>query len=315
MKKIQVIDLVRSLSILVVLSGHLQAIFVNNGSKIYPLEYLWYKFWLNHPFGVSVFFVVSGYLITRLLARDGPGLFKPDLRNFYSRRVGRIIPLLGLACLIEVAFTRLFDTQSPPFKNCFGSPPGTSTGTFWFYLCTFSANWYRIIHWKQTINLGLQFNIFWSLSIEEQFYLFYPFILSLLGKERNLYCFLALMILLGPLSLILGYHLLPYNNIVLQNSFAAFNLIAMGCLLYLVSERLQNSLRARKVLSLLLCASGILIFLVFYTHVYVRGDDTWEIWANSMVGVGTFLFLLGGLHLDLFEGKTGAFLGFPGKLS
>jgi len=315
MKKLQVIDLVRTLSILVVLAGHLQALFINNGSKYYFLEYLWFKFWLNHGFGVSIFFVVSGFLITRLLAQDEQGLYNPDMRNFYVRRAGRIFPLLLLICLIRIAVNFTADTKTIPFQHCFGDPKSITSVILWVSIATFSMNWYKLSLIFHPVNLGLHWYVLWSLSIEEQFYFFYPFLLKKLGGQRNLVLFLALMILLGPLSILAAWQYYPRDNNFFYNSFAAFNMIAMGCLLYLASERYHLMLKTEKRKSLLLCLSGLLILWVVYFHVYVRIDYWWTIWGNNFIGIAAFLFLLGGLHMEFFEKKFWSFLTLPGRLS
>ncbi len=315
MKKIQVVDLVRSVAILVVLAGHLQALFVNHGSKYYALEYLWYKFWLNHGYGVSIFFVVSGFLITRLIALDKPGLFNPDLRSFYFRRIGRLLPLLIWTCIAGVVFSLIANPNTPQFKYCFGNPKVTISFPLLIILSTFSMNWYKVFHANHHLSLGSHWDLLWSLSIEEQFYLFYPLILKRLGNERNLVLLLVFLVILGPISILIGWRFCPHNNIMIYNSFAAFNLIAMGCLLYLVSERYKNSLLTRPKNSLLFCLSGLFVFLILYLHVYVRGDDDWSLWGNTFIGVGAFFFLLGGLHLSFFEKRFWSFLVVPGKLS
>ena len=314
MKKIQVVDLLRALSIFLVLTGHLQVLYINNGSKYYFLEYLWFHLWVNHSMGVSIFFVVSGFLITRLIATDFPGLFHPDLRTFYSRRVGRILPLLSLIGLIGILVTKAFPHDTPQFQHCFNLVHMSPRALF-LTISTFTFNWYKLLHANDKIWVGLYWNVLWSLSIEEQFYLFYPLALRRLGNERNLYLFLLLIIALGPVSAVVGYRIFPHNNIVFSNSFAAFNLIAMGCLLYPLSQRLQPFLRARPKISWLLCLLGLLVFLVVYGHIYVRVDVWWNIWGNTFIGVAAFLFLLGGLHLEFFEGRSWTPLAFFGKLS
>ena len=101
-KRLQVVDLVRAFAILIVLAHHLGLATISKPSKSFSLAYLWYRVWINGYFGVTIFFVVSGFVITRLIASEPGGLFNPDFKEFYIRRIGRIFPLLVLVCLIGI---------------------------------------------------------------------------------------------------------------------------------------------------------------------------------------------------------------------
>jgi len=204
---------------------------------------------------------------------------------------------------------------SPQLKHCFMDTGNIFSLAFWASIATFVFNWQKVIFAAHPPGYGLHWDVLWSLSIEEQFYFFYPLLLKRLGDERRLVVFLGGMILLGPLSILLGWQFFPHNNNVLYNSFAAFNLIAMGCLLYLVSERTREFLLRERGKCWLLCFFGFAIIFIFYFHIYVRVDYWWTVLANSFIGIGAFLFLLGGFHLKAFESKLLAVFCFPGKLS
>jgi peptidoglycan/LPS O-acetylase OafA/YrhL len=77
-KRLQVIDLVRAFSILAVLAHHLGCYYISKQSQSSFLAYLWFRFMINGSFGVTMFFVVSGFVITRLIASQPDGLFNPD---------------------------------------------------------------------------------------------------------------------------------------------------------------------------------------------------------------------------------------------
>ncbi|MDB4969212.1 MAG: hypothetical protein JWN44_4901, partial [Myxococcales bacterium] len=121
------------------------------------------------PFGVDLFFVLSGFLITGILldARDRPHYF----RNFYARRTLRLFPvyylyLLVIATLLPL-FHRLIHTSMPDYG-----------GSWWWYLLYFGnwkANWGWGDPWLGHI---------WSLAVEEQFYLVWPTVVLLAGPRR-----------------------------------------------------------------------------------------------------------------------------------
>jgi peptidoglycan/LPS O-acetylase OafA/YrhL len=114
--------------------------------------------------GVDLFFVLSGFLITSILldTKDKLGYFK----NFYVRRLLRIFPLYYLILVSVAVLFRTF--------------PGLRT---WYADVYFSQVWYwaDLQNWLSATHSASEFNPsflihFWSLAIEEQFYLFWPFL-------------------------------------------------------------------------------------------------------------------------------------------
>ncbi|MFV0306652.1 MAG: acyltransferase family protein [Desertimonas sp.] len=125
-------------------------------------------------FGVEVFLVISGYLITLLLTDEIHRRGRVDLRSFWVRRARRLLPALGL--LLAVVSTIVVigyreDTARLP-------------GQVWSAL-GYVTNWYFIAS-EQSYFAALErppvFQHLWSLAIEEQFYLLWP--LALLGLTR-----------------------------------------------------------------------------------------------------------------------------------
>jgi peptidoglycan/LPS O-acetylase OafA/YrhL len=115
-------------------------------------------------FGVFIFFAISGFLITSLLVDERLRVGRVDLKAFYIRRAFRILPPL---LLVLAVFGLLGAADVIPV------PSGKWLGSLFFVQnYTPGGSWY----------LGH----FWSLSIEEQFYLFWPLALSVLGPRRGL---------------------------------------------------------------------------------------------------------------------------------
>lgn len=117
----------------------------------------------DFPFvhGVTLFFVLSGYLISKILISNCLEYDKKQkpkkrlLKAFYIRRFLRIFPVYYLVILL------LFFLD---YKN---------TREFFPWLISYTSNIYQSIH---NVYLG-DFNHFWSLAVEEQFYLFWPFVI------------------------------------------------------------------------------------------------------------------------------------------
>ena len=135
--------------------------------------------------GVRLFFVLSGFLITGILLRSKRYCEKDGLpvwhafRQFYIRRVLRIFPLfyfsLGLAALLNIS----------PVRQTFAWHAG------------FLTNFYIYFHdWKGATNH------FWSLAVEEQFYLAWPWVILLVSRRR-LYATILAIIATGPIFRVL----------------------------------------------------------------------------------------------------------------
>jgi peptidoglycan/LPS O-acetylase OafA/YrhL len=117
--------------------------------------------------GVDVFFVISGYLITQLLAASAAKPLGARLKDFYLRRARRILPALFATSLIVAAATAAiflpWDLQR--FGRLLAATP-----VFW----TNVAAWNSGSGYFSSRLLHLPIAHFWSIAIEEQFYLFYP---------------------------------------------------------------------------------------------------------------------------------------------
>jgi peptidoglycan/LPS O-acetylase OafA/YrhL len=130
--------------------------------------------WVNQAFsrgflGVDVFFVLSGFLITSLLLKDGDINVTSMLRGFYLRRVLRILPALYtlLAASLLIALWE-------------GFPLSYQWNSTWSALL-FISNWtFRSFFLRTQDDLGH----LWSLAVEEQFYLVWPLVFVILGRFR-----------------------------------------------------------------------------------------------------------------------------------
>ena len=168
LSSLPVLDGVRGLAVLLVLAFH----FLFNSpdiSRTAPsadsLRMLSFVGWT----GVDLFFVLSGFLITRILlnARPNPGYF----RNFYARRVLRIFPLY----YATLAFVLLL---LPALSDACGRY-AAGMGGDQAYLWTYTYNIATLCVPGQV--KVLHFGHFWSLCIEEHFYLFWPILVWFLG--------------------------------------------------------------------------------------------------------------------------------------
>ncbi|WP_240732384.1 MULTISPECIES: acyltransferase family protein [Dyella] len=126
--------------------------------------------------GVFVFFVISGFLIAGNSLRRWGSLERIDMRAFYARRFARIAPCL-LVLLAVLSVLHLLGAQDYVIQREGQSLHGALLSAFGLYL-----NWYEGL----TGYLPGGWDVLWSLSIEEAFYVGFPVACLLLRKERVL---------------------------------------------------------------------------------------------------------------------------------
>jgi peptidoglycan/LPS O-acetylase OafA/YrhL len=137
--------------------------------------------------GVDVFFVISGYLITAVILTDiEKGKF--SIINFYERRARRILPALFLVMIISIPFSWLLLTPID-YENFSESLVATSLFGSNFFFWRDSGYFATAVELKPLLHT-------WSLALEEQFYLLFPFILVSFWKIGKRYLFAGLAILL-----------------------------------------------------------------------------------------------------------------------
>jgi peptidoglycan/LPS O-acetylase OafA/YrhL len=160
--------------------------------------------------GVDVFFVISGYLITRLLAGSGVKPLRLRWSEFYLRRARRILPALLLVSL--VASAAAVAILLPYDLTRFGK-----------YLTASSLFLSNLPEWKEHtgyLNSRPAYTAithFWSIAVEEQFYLVYPLALYLIGRFLP-YRRTAALVTLTIASLLLciwGSYRMPLSNFYL----------------------------------------------------------------------------------------------------
>jgi peptidoglycan/LPS O-acetylase OafA/YrhL len=211
LKHIRELDGARGLAILLVLELH----FISG--SLGPLRRFAGAGWV----GVDLFFVLSGFLITRILrgSLTSPAFF----RNFYARRALRIWPLYYLIIAFAFAGTRLL-------------PHGLRIGPklLPFYL-TFTQNLVGSVGfgpWAVAVT--------WSLAIEEQFYFFFPLCVRFLSLRRLVLVLLALLLITPALRIVaLTYGVLP-TTVYMTTWFRLDTLAAGALAAVLVDSPLRN---------------------------------------------------------------------------
>lgn len=124
--------------------------------------------------GVDIFFVLSGFLITDLLLRERDATGRIDLVRFWRARALRLLPALAVFVGVFVAYDVLVG-----FPESGNADATVSTA---ISAMTFTANWHLT---ENIAAYAPELGHLWSLSIEEQFYLFWPFVVWALAAPRR----------------------------------------------------------------------------------------------------------------------------------
>jgi peptidoglycan/LPS O-acetylase OafA/YrhL len=223
------LDGLRGFAVLAVILGHGQRFLPLSPPAVWrPVHVLLVLGWC----GVELFFVLSGFLITRLLLRDKeqgrPGRV---LGSFYARRALRIFPLYYVTLAVIIGLRRLGHID-------IGPPPGDSWW-YWSYL----QNWYNA---RGHIPPGV--GHFWSLAIEEQFYLVWPIAVLLLSRRTLGYVCIFVIAVTATIRLVAAYYLDLGPLWLYHATIAHTDGLAMGALLaVLEANRFRQATVAQAV--------------------------------------------------------------------
>jgi peptidoglycan/LPS O-acetylase OafA/YrhL len=218
-KRIPSIDGFRALSIVLVIAGHIFNRIVAR-THVNP----WWRLVGSGGYGVFVFFIISGYLITTLLLREHETSLSINLGRFYYRRSFRIIPPL----YFYIAFVAL----SAPLSGLHPCLREALTAL------TFTRN--LDFHSHQ-----FMFEHFWSLCIEEQFYLLWPVVLflTLTRKGKSSAQNLALVLIVcAPIFRIASFVLIhdhPERHFIYMMLPGQMDALMFGCWAALGQEQVR----------------------------------------------------------------------------
>lgn len=263
----------RALSILLVLFSHSSLTFG------FPPQLEAFVRWMpSGGFGVQVFFVISGFLITFLLLREHQRSGTISLRGFYQRRILRIVPAYALFLTTIFVLTAVTGLTYDGFQ--------------WLRLLTWTTNFFGHMPWP-TAHI-------WSLSVEEQFYFLFPFLfLRAIGNKRALVLIVLVPIMLSPIFRVLEYLRLGKPFVTHYSFFTQADSIAWGCLLAIVCAYHANWIdHWMRLLAKYLPIIAILVIAVPHvlTRLFLVGPLTVP-FASSLYSIGIGLLLLHSLKM------------------
>jgi peptidoglycan/LPS O-acetylase OafA/YrhL len=311
--KIPSLDGLRAVAIGFVFISHMQLVYLAglNEATIVPLATV-----AGHQigfgqgsFGVTVFFFLSGYLITTLLRVEFERSGRISLRDFYLRRVLRIFPPLYLALLFGVAVTAFGVVQGWHL-----SLQGLLSQALYL------TNYYEIAaypHYGATAGSW----VLWSLAIEEHFYLVFPVVLLALLRWRRSNRQIAI-ILLAVCAVVLVWRLVlaVHFNVIVHRTYMStdtrIDAILFGCVLAMFENpMLDRSMFSNRTWTELLLPIGLVGIAASWFVGGQRTGDMLRYTAQSVCLIPVFVCAIRRPDLWLFRPLSWAWVRYLGLIS
>ena len=302
---IPVLDGIRGLAIVMVLIAHFTTIIENYLKEFFPIAGpIFTKIALSGLMGVDLFFVLSGFLITGILldSKDGERFFV----NFYARRFLRIFPLYyGVLFILFGVLPALvqFDVAASEMAG--------HQWWLWTYLTNFPGHpaWDN----SEIFKLGH----FWSLSVEEHFYLLWPFVVYSVPSRHlkkvcvSWICFSMLAGLMsrfmdGETARLLGWSTISYSGGLMLGAYCA-----------IVAREEKGLESMTEIAQKMIGVFGVLFFLISMVPRRMHWDIadhyiSWFFFVPMIVLAVTSFGCVGRFLAKIF---TSAVMRFFGKIS
>lgn len=225
--------------------------------------------------GVTVFFVLSGYLITTLMRKEYDASQTLDLKAFWLRRFLRLMPPLTLIVLLDLLLTQL------------GLVTGAYTATGVASILFYFGNYFVIAHDYQDVPAGL--GVAWSLAVEEHFYLLYPALaLWLLRSASRRVAATSIALLCGGIlawRYVLYFHGASAHYVEMASD-TRMDAILFGCLLAFVGNPwLDRPLKLGRSGERLMGGAclGVLAFSLLYRDEMFRQTLRYTLQATALL--------------------------------
>jgi peptidoglycan/LPS O-acetylase OafA/YrhL len=246
-RHIPALDGLRALAILLVIP-HNTYLFTTIRGWLVPFAWVANAGWV----GVQLFFVLSGFLITRnLLESRGADNY---YSAFFARRILRIFPLYFLVLIVFLLVLPEFVDLSPDVRSSYANQTW-----LWLFLSNWAEPYGREVYW---------FPHFWSLAVEEQFYLIWPVVIALTPTRRLIPICGALMGVALVIRIVLLKAGAPLETAYML-TVCRMDALACGALAAVILETAQGTeLAQRHGTVLLVGAAALMLAFVPWTDAY-----------------------------------------------
>ena len=283
-QRLPALDGLRALAILLVFFRHAAYLFTQQKDVPVPdLGALW-TVMINGWIGVDLFFVLSGYLITSSLLKSG----RHDWKRYAQKRVLRIVPAYVAVLLLCVA------------------------GAFPFFAISQEGMPWRVFYHLLFLQDYLPANInvvFWSLGVEEKFYIVAPFLIFWLAKRKHIApCLLALILAGYALRLLSFYMANPQDYVAFfETSRSPFhaNLETLLLGVAIAFWRVDGTrMLASKTPQRIFWAAIFALLALMASHEMMHGIGWFDVAVQPLLIAGT----MGALVFSVAAGYSAAFL-------
>lgn len=265
-EKLPSINGLRAISVIMVITGHIGHTGLYNSIYRYHYVRAGMDFVRDGGLAVSMFFILSGFLITRLLLDEEQTKASINLRNFYVRRLLRIVPAYYFLLLVYYLMQRLGYLH-------------IEAGS-WFTALTFTKN----LSWPEDWYTAHS----WSLSVEEQFYLVWPLLFRCGDKPRRYVCGMWLIVV--PLLRLYNYYV-PAEMLSDLSLWTNLDALALGCLLAFYCKPLLAAWRPEVWRALAIGSVFVLFGLNYANRLTDPVPHLSDIWGLLGQRHGTLAFL------------------------
>ena len=234
--------------------------------------------------GVDIFFVISGYLITSIILEEITITGSFSFKNFYKRRIRRILPMLVVVMVFSMPFFWLYLLPNSLIDSSRSI----------LYSLGFTSNFY---FYHLGLDYGNENSLFkpflhtWSLSIEEQYYILFPIILLFINRYFTKYL-IHILVLLFIISLIIA-DWTSKNNPTLSFYFLhtrVWELLAGSILAYLEINKVYRSNNRILNLTFLLLGLFLILFNFIFFKLYFPHPSFYSL--PSIIGVCLIIFFI-----------------------
>jgi peptidoglycan/LPS O-acetylase OafA/YrhL len=257
-------------------------------------------------FGVTIFFFLSGYLITTLLRIEMAQSGRISIAQFYLRRTLRIFPPMYVTLIVWIGLAGL---------GVFVGPVRWQSIVL---ASLYLANYVRVL---TSHPIGFSLSPLWSLSVEEHFYLLFPWLLVLFLRRRRFFetiapvlVVLCTLALIWRLIMVLHFHTFP--DTTFTHTDTRFDSILFGCLLAVFLNPLLDSIPTW--ISKRLAGFAVAGLVVLLGCLIYRGPVFRETFRYSIQGIALapiFLFVLASPGTWTVRVLEQPFLRFLGRRS
>ncbi|TXI38480.1 MAG: acyltransferase [Methylophilus methylotrophus] len=270
------LDGLRAIAVLLVMLRHYTSPF----NQVFAHETLAWRIYQQIAnlgwLGVDIFFVISGFLITKILMKHPVNTWF-SYRQFIIRRVKRLIPAYVTCLLIFTSIAMLFAPGSKVLGNSLS-------------LWTMTSN-IQSAFVDRTALMDAYFNLvhFWSLAVEWHFYLILPLFV---WRFKSMTVTAVLIILFSFISRVFLHSLNASDNAFYSFTFCRLDALAFGCLLAVVHQRVNET--QSKMISLLgLLVFFCLVFQVSHSPVPYKKLPWMQLYGYTLIGLSIAMILIG----------------------